>query len=125
MLPKTAKDTKDSQSRLDFFLMHAPPALEQLQSTWEKKHDNPQYALYKDTLTDGLEKVGKYYSCLDKKPSFVLMLSKTLIPLVVRHINETFEVLHPYYKLAYIKVLWGGPDKQAAEIEAENPDVKD
>ena len=23
MLPKTAKDTKDSQSRLDFFLMHA------------------------------------------------------------------------------------------------------
>ena len=76
-------------------------------------------------LTDGQEKVGKYYSCLDKKPSFVLVLGKTLISLVVRHINETFEVLHPYYKLAYIKVSWGGPDKQVAEIEAGNPDAKD
>jgi hypothetical protein len=32
-------------------------------------------------------------------------------------------VLHPYYKLAYIKVQWGGPDEQAAEIEAGNPHV--
>ena len=46
-----------------------------------------QHALYKDALTDGLGKMGKYYSHLDKKPSFVLMLSKTLISLVVRHIN--------------------------------------
>ena len=69
--------------------------------------------------------MGKYYSCLNKKPSFVLALSKTLISLIVRHINETFEVLHPYYKLAYIKVSWGGPDEQAAGIEAGNPDVKD
>jgi hypothetical protein len=33
-------------------------------------------------------------------------------------------VLHPYYKLAYIKVQWGGDDEQAAEIEAGNPDAK-
>ena len=33
-------------------------------------------------------------------------------------------MLHPYYKLAYIKVQWGGPDEQAAEIEAENPHAK-
>jgi len=34
-------------------------------------------------------------------------------------------VLHPYYKLAYIKMAWGGPDKQAVEIVAGNPDAKD
>ena len=28
-----------------------------------------------------------------------------------------FVVLHPYYKLAYIKLLWGGPKEQATEIE--------
>jgi hypothetical protein len=34
-------------------------------------------------------------------------------------------VLHPYYKLAYIKRAWGGPDEQAAEIAAGNFDAKD
>ena len=33
-------------------------------------------------------------------------------------------VLHPYYKLAYIKLAWGGPVEQAAEIAAGNPDTK-
>lgn len=99
--------------------------LEQLQLAWEKKRDSPKYALYKDVLSDGLEKVGKYYSHLNEKPSFVLVLGKTFIPLMARHINKPFEVLHPYYKLTYIKMAWGGPDKQAAEIEAGNPDAKD
>lgn len=40
-------------------------------------------------------------------------------------INATFEVLHPYYKLAYIGISWGGPNEQAAEIEAGNPHAKD
>ena len=30
-------------------------------------------------------------------------------------------VLHPYYKLAYIKMAWGGPEEQASG----NPDAKD
>jgi hypothetical protein len=34
-------------------------------------------------------------------------------------------VLHPYYKLAYIKLSWGGPEEQAAEIEQGNPLAKD
>jgi hypothetical protein len=29
-------------------------------------------------------------------------------------------VLHPYYKLAYIKLAWGGKDEQKAEIAAGN-----
>jgi len=35
------------------------------------------------------------------------------------------EVLHPYYKLAYIKMAWGGPEERDAEIEAGNVDAKD
>lgn len=54
----------------------ALPALEDLQSAWEKKHDSPKYALYRDALTDSLEKLQKYYTHLDKKPSFVLVLAK-------------------------------------------------
>jgi hypothetical protein len=34
-------------------------------------------------------------------------------------------VLHPYYKLAYIKLSWGGPDEQAKERAEGNPDAKD
>jgi hypothetical protein len=36
-----------------------------------------------------------------------------------------FIVLHPYYKLAYIKLAWGGPDEQAEEIALGNLDAKD
>ncbi|KAF8971662.1 hypothetical protein BDZ97DRAFT_1650536 [Flammula alnicola] len=89
-------------------LWRALPALEELQSTWEKKRDSPRFDLYKNALTDGLEKLKKYYARLDEKPSFVLAL-----------------VLHPYYKLAYIKLAWGGPEEQAAEIAAGNMDAKD
>jgi hypothetical protein len=32
-------------------------------------------------------------------------------------------VLHPYYKLAYIKLAWGGKDEQKAEIAAGNKDA--
>jgi hypothetical protein len=34
-------------------------------------------------------------------------------------------VLHPYYKLAYIKHAWGGPEEQAIERAAGNYDAKD
>src|SRR5882762_11045833 len=57
-------------------LWRALPALEELQSTWEKKRDSPTFNLYKDALSDGLEKLKKYYFRLDEKPSFVLALGK-------------------------------------------------
>ena len=34
-------------------------------------------------------------------------------------------VIHPYYKLAYIKMAWGGPEEQAREQECGNPTAKD
>ena len=52
------------------------PALEDLQLKWEKKRRLPRFDLYKDALTDGLEKLKKYYFRLDDKPSFVLALGK-------------------------------------------------
>ena len=36
-----------------------------------------------------------------------------------------FKVLHPYYKLTYIKMAWGGPDERDAEIRAGNIHAKD
>jgi hypothetical protein len=32
--------------------------------------------------------------------------------------------LHPYYKLAYIELAWGGAEEQEAEIEAGNLEAK-
>ena len=46
------------------------------QTAWEKEHNNPKYTLYKDALSKGLEKIRKYYSWLDDKPSFMLALGK-------------------------------------------------
>ena len=34
-------------------------------------------------------------------------------------------VLHPYYKLTYIQMAWGGLEEQWKELEAGNPNVKD
>jgi hypothetical protein len=33
-------------------------------------------------------------------------------------------VLHPYYKLDYIKLSWGGAEKQAIERLEGNPNAK-
>jgi hypothetical protein len=38
--------------------------------------------------------------------------------------TDYFLVLHPYYKLAYIKHAWGGPEEQAKEKAAGNPNAK-
>ncbi len=101
------------------------PALEDLQSAWEKKHDAPKYALYKEALGDGLAKLRKYYSRLDEKPSFVLALGEVSSSLVQMYTNEHPQSFHPYSKLVYIKLSWGGPEEQAAEIMAGNLDAKD
>jgi hypothetical protein len=44
---------------------------------------------------------------------------------VYTYTNKTFVVLHPYYKLAYIKISWGGPKEKAAEIAKGNLTTKD
>ncbi|KAF8480751.1 hypothetical protein DFH94DRAFT_629678 [Russula ochroleuca] len=112
-------DTKsilaDSQQLLHLFslekrpsLWQVLPALEELQTIWEKKAKDPHFERFHQALNNGLSKICKYYNQLDEKPAFILAL-----------------VLHPYYKLAYIKMAWGGPEEQAAEQAGGNADAKD
>lgn len=84
-------------------LWRALPAIEELQTAWEAKRDDPQYTIYKDAINDGLAKLNKYYSRFDEKPSYVLAL-----------------ILHPYYKLSYIAHAWGGAEEEEAEFAAGN-----
>ncbi|KAG1872985.1 hypothetical protein DFJ58DRAFT_651917 [Suillus subalutaceus] len=84
------------------------PAIEELQTTWEAKLTTSKYILYKDAIQKGLDKLGKYYQKFDDKPVYVLVL-----------------ILHPYYKLTYIKMQWGGPEEQENEYAAGNPNTVD
>jgi hypothetical protein len=80
---RSDKDSNDIQqyfsSEKQPMLWRALPALEELLSAWEKKRDSPRYTLYKDALNAGLDKLGKYYSRLDEKPSFILALGNVLL----------------------------------------------
>jgi len=78
-----------------------------LQTAWEAKRDLEQFNQYKDVIADGLAKLHKYYSRLDAKPGYLLALA-----------------LHPYFKLAYIGMSWGGEEDQEAERAAGNPFAK-
>ncbi|KAG1736230.1 hypothetical protein EDB19DRAFT_1910373 [Suillus lakei] len=78
-------------------LWHAILAIKELQTAWEMKCDLPKLASTKS---------GKYYQKFDDKPVYVLVL-----------------ILHPYYKLVYIKMQWGRPKEQAKEHAARNPNA--
>jgi len=94
-----------------------------LQTAWEAKHDSECFSLYKQAINNGLQKLWKYYSCLDSKPVFILALSKFFYHILYQA-NISVTVLHPYYKLDYIKLMWGGADEQAKEHAAGNLDAK-
>ncbi|KAH9036504.1 hypothetical protein EDB85DRAFT_1852371, partial [Lactarius pseudohatsudake] len=85
----------------------ALPALEDLQSAWEAKLDNSQFELYHNAIRDGLVKLMKYYCRFDEKPAYILAL-----------------VLHPYFKLHYIKLAWGGVEEQVKEQAKGNQYAK-
>jgi hypothetical protein len=59
-------------------LWRALPAIEELQTAWEAKRDNPRYATYHDAINDGLAKLNKYYSRFDEKPAYILALGMFL-----------------------------------------------
>ena len=40
-------------------------------------------------------------------------------------IIAAYLVLHPYYKLLYIEMAWGGTEEQRLEHKAGNPNAKD
>ncbi|KAF9240735.1 hypothetical protein BU15DRAFT_61389 [Melanogaster broomeanus] len=53
-------------------------ALEELQTAWESKGENPKYALYKGVIHSGLGKIAKYYNRLDDKPVYILFYTHTI-----------------------------------------------
>jgi hypothetical protein len=69
-------------------LWRAIPAIERLQSAWEAKRDSQRYELYSDALTDGLEKIRKYYLRFDEKPAYILSLGR------LEHSISTPLILH-------------------------------
>jgi RNA binding exosome subunit len=50
--------------------------LEDLQSAWEAKLKDSQYDIYHNAIKDGLAKLMKYYCRFDKKPAYIIALSK-------------------------------------------------
>lgn len=54
------------------------PAIEELQTAWEAKHDKPTFAKYHDAINDGLHKINKYYSHFNEKPAFIFALGERL-----------------------------------------------
>lgn len=57
----------------------AIPAIEEIQTAWEKKQDLAQFAVYHLAIKDDLDKLQKYYSHLYSKPVYVLALYKSFI----------------------------------------------
>jgi hypothetical protein len=58
-------------------LWHALLVIEELQTAWEAKLNNSKYALYHDAISNGFEKLKKYYSRFDQKPIFILTLGES------------------------------------------------
>ena len=63
-------------------LWRALPAIEELQTAWEAKRDNPRFSKYRTAINDGLAKLNKYYSRFDEKPAYILALSKSFISFI-------------------------------------------
>jgi len=108
-------------------LWRALPAIEELQTSWEGKHDNVRFAIYRTAINDGLAKLNKYYSRFDEKPAYILALgiSHSTSTLHQRSSSDFHHLaLHPYFKLTYIKLAWGGAKEQEEERKAGNPFAK-
>ncbi|KAM6496376.1 hypothetical protein JOM56_009082, partial [Amanita muscaria] len=105
------KDSRDLQHKFSSektpTLWNILPAIEELMTAWENKAINPHFAIYADAILDGIAKLFKYYNKFDAKPSIVINLT-----------------CHPYYKLDWINLNWGGAKEQAEEQEKGNLGAK-
>jgi hypothetical protein len=95
-----------------------------LQTAWEDKRKLNRFALYDDAINAGLAKLQKYYSRIDTKPVFILALGMFFFFSPCSFDLHHKSVLHPYYKLDYIKHSWGGTIEQANERRDGNPFAK-
>jgi hypothetical protein len=90
------------------------------------KRDSTRFKHFRGAIQKGLDKIRKYYSKFDEKPVYILALGMSQ-PYLYHGIsvnNVYMTVLHPYYKLEYIKLAWGGAAEQAEERASGNANVK-
>ncbi|KAI0746445.1 hypothetical protein C8Q80DRAFT_1105031, partial [Daedaleopsis nitida] len=83
------------------------PIIETLASPWEDKAKDPVFAIFHNALTYGLEKLNKYYKCLDNTDSYILAL-----------------FAHPYFQLDYIELNWGGEKEYREDIANKVPNPR-
>jgi hypothetical protein len=98
-------------------------AFKALQTAWESKLASNRYSVYHNALQDGLEKLHKYYNKFDQKPSFLLALGESL-QYLLHSLLTVVPVLHPYFKLEYIKKHWGREEEQKREIANGNKNAR-
>lgn len=55
-------------------LWQALPTIEELQTTWEAECNDYCFLTYRIVINNGLEKLKKYYSWFDKKPTYIIAL---------------------------------------------------
>jgi len=84
MLTHHPDDPKDANTIQQVFsaekvptLWRAIPALEDLLTAWEAKTEDTKYLDYHEGLSDGIDKIRKYYCQFDSKPAYVLSLGKS------------------------------------------------
>ena len=107
-------------------LWHVIPAFEELQMAWESKSSTQKFKPYETAINHSREEISKYYNKFDDKPVYILSLGTWVFYSISYHVLiNILTVVHPYYKLAYIKMAWGGPEEQAHEREAGNLNAKD
>lgn len=102
----------------------AIPAFETLLTQWENKRKDPQFELYHTALDTGLDKLRKYYLKFDQKPAYILSLCMYLFSDFTEPEFTSYSVIHPYYKLHWIELHWGGAETQEAEIAMGHLDAK-
>jgi hypothetical protein len=80
---------------------------------WKTKKDEPRFADYANAIQAGLDKIGKYYNRLDAKPAIIAALGEWLFFISLKTCtNVPPPVLHPYFKLHWITLHWGGAEEQ-------------
>ncbi|KAF8343419.1 hypothetical protein F5887DRAFT_842302, partial [Amanita rubescens] len=82
-------------------------AVEELLTAWETKISNCHSTIYVKALEAGVDKLRGYYSQFDLKLVILINLA-----------------LHPYFKLDWIALNWGGSKEQEDERAKGNLNVK-
>ena len=96
-------------------------------TAWEAKTKSsaPRYAIFADALQAGIDKLNKYYNRFDLNPCIIVNLGTLFLMIIDLTIDLIIAALHPYFKLDWIALHWGGAreqerDRAQGDINAKN-----